>query len=527
MLVGAERGKWDIAVKLKDGTDVTYNVTVDSIVDPTNPTKPGYAPAAMTDDTKAVSVASNAGGGATEETEDQKLGEAPASNPGAPDSAQSQTFSARPPSPGGEAAAAGAPGSSVIPSQNVSGGMVAGKFRADPAVVASGDGYSSEGVAFSGGTHYLPADGLSLATGTSQVIDFPQRMRRVSIADTDIADIQVVNPFQLNLIGHKPGFTTLTVWTGQGHYEERQVRIENGGKQQVLLNCIVAELDRQDLENQGINLSVALAKYNVSLVGLPGNVATAYGPNTNLSSSAAQGTSAGGILPFGGELIPLLLSSSMTYGLSAQNSNVLTNSFFEFLENHNLAKILAEPSLLANSGEEAKFLSGGEIPIVIAQALNSTIVFKQYGTSIDFTPVVVGANEVELLVKPEVSAPDFSQGVELFGFTVPAFVTRRAETLVRLRDNQTLIIAGLILHQKKQIVLKVPYLGDIPYISGFFKNTSWSDSETDLVISVTPQIVRPLPAGGQVYLPTARPPLSAEDIKTQRLSTPDVSRPRF
>src|ERR1019366_10054395 len=142
-----------------------------------------------------------------------------------------------------------------------------------------------------------------------------------------------------------------------------------------------------------------------------------------------QTISAPGQLPTGGALIPLLLSQGVTYGLAAQNSNVATQSFFQYLENHNMAKILAQPRLLANTGEKAKFLSGGEIPIVIAQALNTSIVFKEFGTSVEFVPTVIGSNDIELLVKPEVSQPDFAAGVSMFGFTIPAFVTRRAETM--------------------------------------------------------------------------------------------------
>ncbi len=215
-----------------------------------------------------------------------------------------------------------------------------------------------------------------------------------------------------------------------------------------MLNTIVAELDRTELENQGVNLSVALTKIGISLVGLPGNVATPYTANSMISSSGSAGSTSGGLLPFGGQLIPLLLSPNLTYGLSAQNSNIAWNGFFQFLEAHSLGKVLAEPHLLANSGEKAKFLSGGEIPIVIAQALNSTIVFKTFGTSVEFIPTVVGRDDIELLVKTEVSEPDYTHGVMLFGFTVPAFVTRRAETMARLKDRQTLIIAGLILHRK-------------------------------------------------------------------------------
>ena len=130
-------------------------------------------------------------------------------------------------------------------------------------------------------------------------------------------------------------------------------------------------------------------------------------------------------------------------------------------------------------------------------------------------------------MKPEVSEPDYTHGVELFGFTVPAFVTRRAETMARLKDGQTLIIAGLILHEKVSQIQKVPYLGDIPYLGGLFRNTSWSNKESDLVMSVTPEIVRPLPPTGEVFLPTSRPDLTSDEIRTQRLEPPDAARPRF
>jgi pilus assembly protein CpaC len=281
------------------------------------------------------------------------------------------------------------------------------------------------------------------------------------------------------------------------------------------------------IENQGANISAALSRAGVSLVGLPGPVATPFSPTTSITGSNGTQTSSGATLPPGGALIPMLLSQSLTYGLAFGNGNYQTQSFLQYLEQHNLAKILAQPHLLANSGEEAKFLSGGEIPIVIAQALNTSIVFKQFGTSVEFVPTVIGRNDIELLVKPEVSEPDFAHGVQMFGFTVPAFVTRRAETMVQLKDNQTLIIAGLILHDKKTSIQKVPYLGDIKYLGGLFRNTSYQNTETDLVMSVTPQIVRPLPDGASVYNPTSVPELTEDQVRTQKLAQPDATRPRF
>jgi len=549
VLLGAEEGKWAISCKLKDGEDVTYNINVSAIRNASAPLAPAAAPAAMGDESKAssapvagsmpasVSALDSGAGPVSKPTEMDAMNDAPklaaikTHSPVTPGIDMAGTDPTEPAKMGEPAPSSTGPvGSPVIPSQTASLEQH-GKFTSDPSITSSGDSYSTEGVAYSGGTHFLPADGISMMNGTSEVIDFPQRMRRVSIADTTIADVQVINPYELNLIGHKPGFTTLTVWTGQGHYEERQVRVSPDGKQQVLLNCMVAELDRNQIEDQGLNLSGALTKYGISGFGLPGAVGTPYSPSANVlpTSTNLNGTtiSQAGILPTAGSLIPLLLSQGVTYGLETQNSNFSTQAFFQFLENHNMAKILAEPRLLANSGEKAKFLSGGEIPIVVAQALNTSIVFKEFGTKVTFVPTVVGVNDIELLVQPEVSDPDFAHGVQLFGFTVPAFVTRRAETQVRLRDSQTLIVAGLILHNKKETIQKVPYLGDLPYAGALFRNTDWQDTETDLVMSVSPQIVRPLPSGSQVYLPTTRPPLTAEEVKTERTDMPDAGRPRF
>jgi len=372
--------------------------------------------------------------------------------------------------------------------------------------------------------------------GNSQVFDFAHRIRRISVADTEVADIQVVNPYQINLIGHKEGFTTLAVWDNQGSYIQRQIRVDQFGKQQVLLNVIVAELNRGRMESQAINWDVAFPKWNFSLVGLgPGGAATPYTASSTLvaptllqngATTTALGGSSGQLLG-AGLLTPFLLSPTVNYGIAAGNNNIQTQSMFNFLESHNLAKILAQPHMLANSGEKAEFLSGGEIPIVVAQALNTSIVFKQYGTSVIFVPTVVGKDDIEMEVKPEVSQPDFANGVSMFGFTVPAFVTRRAQTFVRLKNEQTLIIAGLILHTKTSEVNKTPYLGDLPVLGNLFKHTSYNDTNTDLVMSVTPQIVQPLPSNGRIADPVDRGPINQQEIQTERLAQPDASRPRF
>ena len=550
VLLGAEAGEWTVAVKTTDGSTVKYDVTVKSVGTAFDINHAAKAPGpivgtgASTGTAAPVVAKMDPGTGPVSSASTSASASAPTSYTTTTDTVAVASSSASapvaaspgvptPPAPISHSSfdfAPSSPAASYAPppapsSQTASASLSNERFRVDPSVSLSGGELHSGAV--SGGRHYLPEDGVQLQTGSSRIIDFATKLRRVSIADTTVADIQVINPFQVNLIGHKPGFTTLAVWDQTGTYQERPVRIDPNGKQQVLLNTVVAELDRSAIENQGTNLALALSHAGVSLVSLPGGVATPFSPQASITSPSGVVTSAGQTLEPGGLLTGLLLSQGLTYGLAAGNSNYQLQGYFQYLENHQLAKILAQPHLLANSGEEAKFLSGGEIPIVIAQALNTSVVFKQFGTSVEFVPTVVGKNDVELLVKPEVSEPDYAHGVQLFGFSVPAFVTRRAETLVQMKDNQTLIIAGLILHEKKTQIQKVPYMGDIPYVGGLFRTTSYSNTETDLVMSVTPQIVQPLPDGASVYNPTSVPDLTREQVETRRLAQPDVTRPRF
>jgi pilus assembly protein CpaC len=537
VLLGAAAGEWTVSVKTPDG-QINYDVTVNAVSDINDINHPGTSPGPIVGSGKSSGTAApvvaklDPGAGPVGVSSSPSTPSSPAAGAAtmtaaadtaavapAPVSSSSFDFSASAP------AASDAQPPPAVASQAAAAALSNERFRTDPSITLSGGDLHSG--AISGGRHYLPEDAVQLQTGASRIIDFAARLRRVSIADTTIADIQVINPFQINLIGHKPGFTTLAIWNQQGQYDERPVRIDPNGKQQVLLNTMVAELDRAAMENQGTNLALALSHAGLSLVSMPGSVATPFSPQTTITAANGSTFSTGNTMGPGGSLTGLLLSQGLTYGLALGNSNYQLQGYFQYLEQHDLAKILAQPHLLANSGEEAKFLSGGEIPIVIAQALNTSIVFKQFGTSVEFVPTVVGRNEIELLVKPEVSEPDFAHGVQLFGFNVPAFVTRRAETMVQLKDNQTLIIAGLILHEKKTQIQKVPYLGDVPYLGGLFRNTSYSNTETDLVMSVTPQIVRPLPDGASVYNPTSVPDLTPEQVQTRRLAQPDATRPRF
>lgn len=533
LLLGVQKGSGSIKLSV-NGKPTIYHVVVNAVA-PAYSIAPSTAPPAVgtpafsgeTPSAAASRVGSEPGMGPAVAGVPEKSGEGAS---GAASSGASSVpagapagLSEEPLGVSGTARAAPLPAGSAPPVTASQAGMIAPlpsqKYRTDPSAAppleASGREAPVEG------HHLLPDDTVTLMSGTSLVYDFPAGIRRVSVSDSKIADVQVVNPQQLVLIGHDHGFASLVVWDRQGGYVERQVRVEQSGRQQVLLNVVVAEVNRSKIETEGIDFSLAFARLGLNFASLPGFVAAPYNSQQTIPGGST------GFLPQGGTALPLPVSSNITYAIAGQNREVATQAFFQYLENHNLATILAEPQLLANSGEQARFLSGGEIPIVIAQALNTSIIFKQFGTSVIFVPTVVGRHEIEMKVRPEVSKPDFTQGVQLFGFTVPAFITRRAETDVRIRDNETLLIAGLMEDDTTEDVRKVPYLGDVPYLGALFRNTSYNHVKTELVISVTPRIVQPIPPAGQLELPTERGPLSPSEIRTLPLSPQNASRPRL
>jgi pilus assembly protein CpaC len=171
-------------------------------------------------------------------------------------------------------------------------------------------------------------------------------------------------------------------------------------------------------------------------------------------------------------------------------------------ENQGLASTLANPNLTALSGETASFLAGGEIPIPIATTLGQvSIEYKQYGVSLAFTPTVLADGRISMRVRPEVSQLDDSAAVKLNGFSVPGIATRRAETTVELGSGQSFMIGGLLSAQTGNSVSKAPFLGDLPILGNLFKSSQWNRKETELIIIVTPYLVRPVDAN-QIASPT-------------------------
>jgi pilus assembly protein CpaC len=167
-----------------------------------------------------------------------------------------------------------------------------------------------------------------------------------------------------------------------------------------------------------------------------------------------------------------------------------------------LAQILAEPNLTALSGHPASFLAGGEFPIPVPQSTGTcssatscaatiTIMFKKFGVRLNFTPTIVSSNRISLLVRPEVSQLTQTGSITLDGFTIPGIETRQAQTTVELASGQSFAIAGLLQNDTNENVAKYPGLGDLPILGALFRSTSFQRNQSELVVIVTPYIVRP------------------------------------
>ena len=173
------------------------------------------------------------------------------------------------------------------------------------------------------------------------------------------------------------------------------------------------------------------------------------------------------------------------------------------LEDKRLARRLAEPNLTALSGETASFLAGGEVPIPVAtgRRRDITIEYKEFGVKLNFTPIVLDNSKINLRLNPEVSEVDPTITIRTADIEIPAFITRKASTVVELRDGQSFAIAGLLQSHNRKLQSQIPWIGQIPILGALFRSSSYIKNETDLVIIVTPRLVRPAKPGEQVATP--------------------------
>lgn len=389
---------------------------------------------------------------------------------------------------------------------------------------------------------------LDLERGRSIVAHTDYSVKRVSVGDPELLDVVVLTPREIQLVAKGVGSTNLVLWSGNGAPEAAiEVRIgtphsqiegelarifpnesiqvdaagnsvvvkgrvssavvqeqalevtraffgdkptpvinllEVGGNHQVMIEVVIAEMSRRIRKRLGTNFAASIQSggQTIELLSFLGGL-------SSLTPIGAGAAAAGTILLDDDvNLVGNLLNfGSGNYQL-----------FLDLLNQEGLARILAEPTLVARSGESASFLAGGEVPIPIAQggAFGSiTIEFKKFGVGVLFTPTVLGPDRIHLQVSPEVSEPDFTFGTTVSGTTVPGFNTRRASTGVELADGQSFAIAGLLRDDISELTDRYPVLGDLPILGTLFRSDEFLKQETELVLIVTPHLVKPLGPG--------------------------------
>jgi pilus assembly protein CpaC len=264
-------------------------------------------------------------------------------------------------------------------------------------------------------------------------------------------------------------------------------------QQQVMLEVRFIEVDRQASRQLGVqwNYFGNSATANIGNQITPNNQAPPFPGAPQLPLTSTAGTVAAGVL-----------SGTSPYGfLLGQLSNrvqVAVNA----LEQQGLARSLAEPNLVALSGDTASFLAGGEIPIPEAGSLGTvSFAYKPYGVGLAFTPTVLHDGLINLMIKPEVSQIDTAHTVTVAGTSVPGLITRKASTTLELRDGQSFMLGGLLQDTGTTAQDQLPWVGDVPVLGALFRSSQYQKNETDLVIVVTPHIVRPMLPNAVAHTP--------------------------
>jgi pilus assembly protein CpaC len=402
---------------------------------------------------------------------------------------------------------------------------------------------------------YRPTMQVLLSIGEGQMINLPRGVASVWTSNPKVADVFVNTPRQINLFGKDAGEATVIATAADGSVvygakvrvnqnissvndmlrqamPESSINVTSVGQIAVMNGMVAspedaaqAELLVRSLLNPGIDatkpdailaivpinrlkvatplqvtLKVRIAEINRTAIKSMGVNLLSKDSTSGFKFGIGQGvgaTSGPGSNPFG--VISAIVGGT-TFGAAGKLFGLDLAGALDIAASDGIATILAEPNLTALSGETASFLAGGEFPVPITQALGAvTIEYKQYGVGLAFTPVVLADGRISMRVRPEVSELSDAGSVTVGPVQVPALVTRRAETTVELGSGQSFMIAGLIRNTANNALSKAPFLGDIPILGALFRSTKFQRQETELVVIVTPYLVRPV--SGQLATP--------------------------
>ncbi len=383
-----------------------------------------------------------------------------------------------------------------------------------------------------------------LAAGRSTVLPTDFDITRVAVTNPAVADALVVQPREVLIDGKSPGTVSLIIW-GVARRAQYDVVVELGVStlQQKLQALFPGEDINTTLNDEALILSgrvsstavmlrageIAQASASkvkvINLLQLPGPPGSQQvllqvriaevnrKAVSELGASAFMGTNSQN--DYSGRVTtqqfnaPDLSDGALTFSdflnLFVFNTKHNIGAVIRALQSKGYFQSLAEPNLIAYNGQQASFLAGGEFPVPVVQGATGTVTveWKEFGVRLTFTPTIAG-DVIRLKVKPEVSSLDFNNGITLQGFRIPSLITRRAETDVELRDGQSFAIAGLLQNSSQEDASKIPILGSIPIVGALFRSKAGQKSQTELMVLITPQLVRPLDPDEVPALPTVQ-----------------------
>jgi pilus assembly protein CpaC len=349
------------------------------------------------------------------------------------------------------------------------------------------------------GTAAGAAETVQLQAGAQRLLAQDRSVSRVAVGNPEVADVNVIKGRDVLLTGKKPGRTTLLVWpSGAKAPKEYAVVVGSGNdpalvtnpgsiNTQVQTDIKVAELSRSTLKAFGFNF----------IRNQPGRTYATTRPG-GLSGVTQSG---GGItLTSAAGFVPLSNAFNLVFG----DANRGAAGIISLLEQRGLVRVLAEPTLVAMSGQTASFLAGGEFPVPVQQGSSGggagssgaiTVEFKEFGVRLNLTPTVLANDRIVLRVAPEVSELNFTAAIVTGGVQVPALTVRRTETTVELGDGESFFISGLVSQNTLANVDKLPWLGSLPVIGAFFRSNQFDREDKELVMLVTPHLVKPIRKG--------------------------------
>jgi pilus assembly protein CpaC len=368
---------------------------------------------------------------------------------------------------------------------------------------------------------------LSVTVGKSLVVDSPVNIQRVSVANPDLAEAVAISPKELLVNGKTPGETTIIIWQQGGNRLFYDLIVRQSTRR---IDAVRAELAR-DLAGQDVTVNyendTAFLSGTVKDLGTADRavaITTTLGRVVNLLNVAVPPVETQVILKV--RFANVDRRASLDLGLNFNSitafnfinptsiavggttaPNILTNrkdinlqATLTALAGKNLLEILAEPNVLAINGKTASFVAGGEFPYPTLQGGGAglgavTIAFREFGIRLQFTPTVTPRGTIRLQVLPEVSSLDFAHGLTFQGFAIPALSTRRVQTEIELESGQSFAIAGLLDNEMTESMSKIPGLANIPLLGKIFQTKGTTRQNTELLVLVTPEIVRPMPQG--------------------------------